>query len=52
MLKKLLLLFIVGFVIYYLMTSPSSAADAVGSIANAIGVAFKQVGVFVSELVS
>lgn len=52
MLKKLLLLFVVGFVIYFLMTSPSGAADAVKGIASAIGVAFQQVGVFVSDLIS
>ena len=50
--KKLLLVFLAGFVIYFLITSPSSAAEAVRTASSWIGVAFKQVGVFVTSLAS
>jgi hypothetical protein len=51
-LKKLLVLLVAGFVLYYLLTAPSGAAEVVRGALDAILDAFGQVGVFVSELVS
>ncbi len=48
--KKAVILFVVGFGLYYLFSTPEDAATAVrGAFDAAIG-AFGQVGVFVSEL--
>ena len=52
MLKKVITLLLVGFVIYYLLTAPEGAADAVSEAFDAIMDAFKQVGVFFDELTS
>lgn len=41
---------IVGFVIYYLLTAPAGAADAVSGAFDAVIEAFGQVGIFVNEL--
>lgn len=49
-LKKLLLLAVVGFALYYLLTTPASAAEVVQGAADATLEAFGQVGVFVSSL--
>jgi hypothetical protein len=49
-LKKVITLLIVGFVIYYLLTAPAGAADAVSNAAGATMDAFQQVGVFVDHL--
>jgi hypothetical protein len=51
-LKKVVGLLIIGFIIYYLLTAPAGAADAVSGAANAVIEAFGQVGIFVNELVS
>jgi hypothetical protein len=49
-LKKVIALLLIGFVIYYLLTAPSGAADAVSDAGGAMMDAFKQVGVFFDEL--
>ncbi len=49
-LKKLGLLAVAGFIVYYLLTAPSGAADAVTGAGGAVMDAFGQVGVFVDEL--
>ena len=51
-LKKVITLLVVGFGVYYLLTAPAGAADAVGNAADAVIDAFGQVGVFVNELVA
>lgn len=50
--KKVVVLLVVGFGVYYLLTAPSGAADAVSNAASAVMDAFSQVGVFVNELVA
>lgn len=50
MLKKLLAVLVVGFAIYYLLTAPAAAADAVDGAFSAVIEAFGNVGVFVQEL--
>lgn len=50
MLKKILLLLVVGFVIYYLLNTPASAADVVSDAFDGIMDAFQQIGVFFNEL--
>ncbi|MEO6604919.1 MAG: hypothetical protein ABIN55_04845 [Aeromicrobium sp.] len=52
MLKKVITLLVVGFGVYYLLTAPAGAADAVANAAGAVIDAFSQVGVFVNELVA
>ena len=49
-LKKLMVLLVAGFVVYYLLTAPSGAADAVEGAFDATIDAFSQVGIFVTEL--
>jgi hypothetical protein len=49
-LKKVLGLLVIGFIVYYLLTAPAGAADAVSGAANAVIEAFGQIGVFVDEL--
>jgi hypothetical protein len=51
-LKKIITLLIVGFIIYYLLNTPASAADAVGDAFDGIMDAFEQIGVFFNELTS
>jgi len=51
MLKKILLLLVVGFIVYYLLNTPASAADAVSDAFDGIMDAFQQIGVFLNELV-
>lgn len=51
-LKKVVTLLVVGFGIYYLLTAPEGAADAVSNAAGAVLDGFSQVGVFVNELIS
>ncbi|MBD8605660.1 hypothetical protein IFT73_02225 [Aeromicrobium sp. CFBP 8757] len=51
MLKKVIALLVVGFVIYYLLNTPASAADAVSDAFGAIMDAFRQFGIFFNELV-
>ena len=50
MLKKVLGLLVIGFIVYYLLTAPAGAADAVSGAATAVIDAFGQIGVFVDEL--
>ncbi|WP_168217175.1 hypothetical protein [Aeromicrobium chenweiae] len=50
MLKKVIAILVVGFIIYYLLNTPASAADAVSDACAAIVDAFGQVGVFFDEL--
>lgn len=50
MLKKVITLLIVGFIIYYLLNTPASAADAVSDAFGGIVDAFGQIGVFFDEL--
>ncbi|MEH3033413.1 MAG: hypothetical protein PGN07_05075 [Aeromicrobium erythreum] len=50
MLKKLGLFAVGAFVVYYLLTAPQGAADAVGGAGSAVMDAFGQIGVFVDEL--
>ncbi|MBM9462919.1 hypothetical protein JL108_05610 [Aeromicrobium sp. YIM 150415] len=50
MLKKLVVLVIAGFVLYYLLTAPEGAARAVGDAWDATLGAFAQVGVFIDSL--
>lgn len=51
MLKKLLVLLVVGFVLYYLLTTPDGAADVVRGALDATLDAFSQIGVFITSLV-
>ncbi len=51
-LKKVITLLVVGFGVYYLLTAPAGAADAVSNAASAVIDAFSQIGVFVNELVA
>lgn len=50
-LKKVITLLVVGFIIYYLLNTPASAADAVSDAFGAVMDAFRQFGVFFNELV-
>ncbi len=50
MLKKVAGLLVIGFIVYYLLTAPAGAADAVSGAMSAVIDAFGQVGVFVDEL--
>jgi len=49
-LKKVLALLVIGFIVYYLLTAPAGAAEAVSGAMTAVLDAFGQVGVFVDEL--
>ena len=49
---QLITLLVVGFAVYYLLTAPAGAADAVSNAFGAVMDAFSQVGVFVNELVA
>lgn len=50
MLKKVITLLVVGFIVYYLLNTPASAADAVSEAFDGIMQAFRQIGVFFDEL--
>jgi hypothetical protein len=50
-LKKVFLLLLVGFALYYLLSTPADAADFVSSSFGGIMDAFERVGVFFNELV-
>ncbi|MET0468568.1 MAG: hypothetical protein ABWZ87_07485 [Aeromicrobium sp.] len=52
MLKKVVALLLIGFVIYYLLTTPTSAADAVSDAFDGIMNAFEQLETFFNELTS
>jgi len=51
-LKKVIALLVVGFVIYYLLNTPTSAADVVSDTFDGIMNAFDQVRIFFDELAS
>lgn len=51
MLKKLLVLIVVGFALYYLLSTPAGAADVVRGAFDATLNAFAQIGVFLGELI-
>jgi len=51
-LKKVVTLLVVAFGVYYLLTAPEGAADAVSNAAGAVLDGFSQVGVFVNNLIS
>jgi hypothetical protein len=48
--KKALLALALAFVIYYLVTEPVGAADAVRNAASAVGTAFESIVAFFSRL--
>nr|MCW2727048.1 hypothetical protein [Aeromicrobium sp.] len=50
-LKNILVLLVVGFVIFYLLSTPANAADVVSDAFGGIMDAFEQIGVFFNELV-
>ena len=50
-LKKVITLLVVGFGVYYLLTAPAGAADAVSDAIGAVMDAFGQIFVFVNELI-
>lgn len=52
MLKKVLLWLTIAFVVYYLVSEPVNAADAVKGAASAVGDAFESVVSFLSRLFS
>jgi hypothetical protein len=52
MLKKVLLLLVVGFVAFYLLTRPEGAANAVEDGAGAVIEAFESIARFFTSLVS
>ena len=51
-LKKVFLLLLVGFAIYYMLSTPDDAANFVSSSFGGIMDAFQRVGVFFNELVN
>lgn len=51
MLKKVFLLLLIGFAIYYLLTTPADAADFVSTSFGGIMDGFARVGVFFNELI-
>lgn len=50
--KKLVALLVAGFAVFYLLTAPTAAADAVGGAVSAVIDGFGQVTVFFEGLVS
>lgn len=48
--RKILLLLSVGFVLFYLIRRPESAADTVRTVFGAVGAAFRAIVVFFSSL--
>lgn len=52
MIKKILTLLAVGFGVFYLLTEPAAAADAVSGAVDGVLRAFDNVTVFVQELLS
>lgn len=48
--KKVLYGLVIAFVVYYLVTEPVAAADAVKRAASAVGTAFESVVAFLSRL--
>lgn len=52
MLKKALVILVVGFAVFYLLTEPAAAADAIEGALDAVMEAFGAVAVFFEELIS
>ncbi|MGZ5389713.1 MAG: hypothetical protein ACXWDH_06360 [Aeromicrobium sp.] len=52
MLKKVVVLLVAGFAVYYLLTAPQGAAEAIRNAFNAVLDAFGQIMVFFNELLS
>lgn len=50
MLKKVIALLVVGFIVYYLLNTPATAADVVSDAFGAVMDAFRQFGIFFNEL--
>lgn len=50
MLKKVFVLLVAGFAVYYLLTAPEGAADAIRNAFNAVIDAFGQIMVFANNL--
>ena len=50
MFKKVVGLLVIGFIVYYLLTAPAGAADAVTGAFDAVLEAFGQMGIFVERL--
>jgi hypothetical protein len=50
--KKVLTLLVVGFAVFYLLTEPAAAADALSGAVGGVLSAFDNVTVFVQELLS
>jgi hypothetical protein len=48
--KKIVGLLVIGFIVYYVLTAPNGAAEAVSGAMSAVIDAFGQVGIFVDEL--
>ena len=48
--RKILLVLLVGFVLFYLIQRPESAAGAVQTVFGAIGAAFRSIVVFFNSL--
>ena len=51
-LKKVVVLLVAGFAIYYLLTAPEGAADAIRNAFNAVIDAFGQIMLFANKLLS
>lgn len=51
-LKKVVVLLVAGFAVYYLLTAPQGAAEAIRNAFNAVLDAFGQIMVFFNELLS
>ena len=52
MLKKVFVLLVAGFAVYYLLTAPEGAAEAIRNAFNAVIDAFGQIMVFANNLLS
>ena len=50
--KKTLLRLLVGFLVFYLVSQPESAADAVQTVLGAIAMAFRSIVTFFTSLAS
>lgn len=50
MLKKVLVLLVAGFAVYYLLTAPEGAAESISTAFGAVIDAFGQIMVFVDKL--
>lgn len=51
-LKKVFVLLVAGFAVYYLLTAPEGAAEAIRNAFNAVMDAFGQIMVFANNLLS